>query len=174
MWSREGFRWFWRSLKVFEGFWRFLIVFLRVFDCFLKVFDCFLKVFDCCCSSLLMFFCLILFDVFFFFFLKVVDCFLKVFDVFFKSFWCYFFVWRCSRFLIVVEGFGKSLINYANQSKNALHFEHKYSIYPSKPYSNYLFSTSLGDGVIFELLFFSLANTQHNSNKKSAPSKKIF
>ena len=40
------------------------------------------------------------------------------------------------------------------------HLEQKYSIYPSKPYSNYQFSTSPG-GYLF---FFFVANTQHNSN----------
>ena len=117
----------WRFLMVFEGLWRSL----KAFEGFWCFFSRFLMVF------------------------WRFWWFVERFWWFFSRFlMLYFFVWGFSRCLMVFEGFWKFLMGYSNQSKNALHFEHKYSIYPSKPYSNYLFSTSSGDSVIFQLLFF--------------------
>ena len=141
----------WRFLMVFEGPWKSL-----------KVFEGFLKVFDSFCSSCLMFFSPMFFD-----------CFLKGGWCLFQGFWCSFFVWGFLRFLIVFEGFWKFLMGYSNQSKNALHFEHKYSIYPPNHIPTTCFRLYGGRRNIPTTVFL-LWPTSTIINKKKRTLQKIF
>ena len=100
---------------------------------------------------------------------------LKVFDGFwwfFDGFWCFFqtvqgflfFCWCFSRCFMVFEGLWWG-IQINPRTLYILNINIVST--PPKAYSNYLCSTSPGDGVIFQLCFFPpLANIQHNSKNE--------